>query len=167
MDESSLPLLPPPEEGRDAVDRHWMTQALALARQAADLGEVPVGALLLGADGVVLGAAHNQPIGRHDPTAHAEILALRQGAERLGNYRLGGSTLYVTLEPCAMCAGAILHARVQRLVYAATDPKGGAVVSLYPLLADPRMNHQVLLRGGVCAEEAGILLRAFFRARRA
>lgn len=165
MDED-YPAGPPLEEGQDAVDRHWMGQALALARQAADLGEVPVGALLLGADNVVLGAAHNQPIGRHDPTAHAEILALRQGAERVGNYRLAGSTLYVTLEPCAMCAGAILHARVQRLVYAAADPKGGAVVSLYPLLADPRMNHQVMLCGGVRAEEAGLLLRAFFRARR-
>lgn len=164
MDEDYPPSSPAGEQ--DAVDRHWMAQALALARQAADLGEVPVGALLLGADGVILGAAHNQPIGRHDPTAHAEILALRQGAARVGNYRLGGSTLYVTLEPCAMCAGAILHARVRRLVYAAADPKGGAVASLYSLLADPRMNHQVLLRGGVCAEEAGLLLRAFFRARR-
>jgi tRNA(adenine34) deaminase len=142
-----------------------MQHALALARRAADEGEVPVGAVLARGD-EILGEGWNQPIRMHDPSAHAEMVAMRAAAQRIGNYRLAGTTLYVTLEPCVMCAGAIVHARVQRLVFAAFDPKAGAVSSVYDVLSRPRLNHAVLCEGGVLEVEAGSLLREFFRARR-
>ncbi len=142
-----------------------MRHALALAGRAAAQGEVPVGAVLV-KDGALLAEGYNRPIGDHDPSGHAEIIALREAARTLGNYRLTGSTLYVTLEPCVMCAGAITHARVQRLVFAAADPRAGAVHSLYDVIANPRLNHRVEWTGGVLAAECGQLLRDFFRARR-
>lgn len=143
-----------------------MRRALALADQAAAAGEVPVGAVLVGADGRMLAEAANSPITRNDPTAHAEMLALRQAARRAGNYRLPGTTLYVTLEPCPMCAGALVHARVARLVFAAPDPKSGACGSVMQVAHSPRLNHRVELRGGVLEEQAAERLREFFRARR-
>lgn len=146
-------------------DEHWMRQALALAQQASAQGEVPVGAVLI-KDGAVIGQGHNRPIADHDPSAHAEMLALREAGQALGNYRLPGSTLYVTLEPCVMCAGAIIHARVERLVYGAPDPKAGAVTSVYDVIRQPRLNHRVSWTGGVLEAECGAVLKAFFRARR-
>ncbi len=147
-------------------DLAWMRRALGLARHAADEGEVPVGALVV-ADGGVVGEGWNRPIGLHDPSAHAEIQALRAAGARARNYRLPGTTLYVTLEPCPMCAGAIVHARVARVVYAAADPRGGAAGSVFDLLpSDARFNHRVAAAGGLLADEAGELLRGFFRARR-
>lgn len=146
-------------------DDFWMGRALAQARAAAQRGEIPVGAVLIGAEGV-LAEAGNGPIGQHDPTAHAEILVLRQGAHKRGNYRLSGTTLYVTLEPCLMCMGALLHARVDRLVYGAVDPKSGAADSLYSIGRDGRLNHILAVTGGVLAAECGELLRTFFRNRR-
>lgn len=144
-----------------------MREALALAVEARDrLDEVPVGALLVDAQGQVIGRGMNRTICDHDPTAHAEIVALREAGRALGNYRLTGSTLYVTLEPCAMCAMALVHARVQRVVYAADDPKTGAVLSVFELMTDPRHNHRIEFERGVLAEPAGALLRDFFRARR-
>ena len=142
-----------------------MRQALELATRAADVGEVPVGAVLVQA-GVVLGQGYNRPIGTHDPSAHAEMITLRAAAQKLGNYRLPGTTLYVTLEPCVMCAGAIIHARVQRLVFGARDPKAGAVHSVYDVIARPQLNHVVQWQGGVLEEECGDILRRFFRERR-
>ena len=142
-----------------------MGQALELARQAGAAGEVPVGALVV-LDGEVVGRGWNQPIGRHDPTSHAEIMALRDAAERLGNYRLPGSTLYVTLEPCAMCAGAIMHARIARVVFGARDPKTGVAGSVIDLFAETRLNHHASVVGGVLAEPCGALLSSFFAARR-
>src|SRR5581483_11324122 len=133
-------------EGAEA-DRHWMRRALELAQHAARQGEVPVGAVLV-KDGAALGEGWNQPIVAHDPGAHAEMVALRAAAQRLGNYRLPGTTLYVTLEPCVMWAGAILHARVERLVFGARDPKAGAVESVYDVIAQPRLNHVVEWTGG-------------------
>jgi len=151
-----------------ALDLHWMRQALALAEQARDrLGEVPVGALLVDADGRCIGEGLNRTITDHDPSAHAEIVALREAGRALGNYRLSGSTLYVTLEPCAMCAMALVHARVARVVYAADDPKTGAVLSVFDLLTSKRHNHRVEVCRGVLADESSALLRDFFRARRA
>ena len=147
-------------------DTEFMGLALDLAREAGAAGEVPVGALVV-MDGEVIGRGFNQPIGRHDPTAHAEVMALRDAAARLGNYRLPGCTLYVTLEPCAMCAGAILHARIGRVVFGARDPKTGAAGSVTDLFAEPRLNHHTELAGGVLAEECGYLLSSFFAARRA
>ncbi|MGB6056573.1 MAG: tRNA adenosine(34) deaminase TadA [Burkholderiaceae bacterium] len=147
-------------------DAELMRQALAQARNAWALGEVPVGAVVV-KDGEVIATGFNQPIGRHDPTAHAEIMALRAAAERLGNYRLPGCELFVTLEPCAMCSGAMLHARLARVVYGAPDPKTGAGGSVVDLFAQPQFNHQTELAGGVLAEECGALLRAFFAERRA
>lgn len=147
------------------LDCQWMHLALAEASQAAALGEVPVGAVLV-AGGVAIAAAGNAPIRLSDPTAHAEILALRQAAARLGNYRLPEATLYVTLEPCTMCMGAMLQARVARLVYGADDPKSGAARSLYTLGDDPRLNHRIEVVGGLLAEECGNLLKEFFRRRR-
>jgi tRNA(adenine34) deaminase len=146
-------------------DRHWMRQALALAGQGADAGEVPVGCVIVH-DGKAIGEGWNRPIGTDDPTAHAEVIALRAAAQNLGNYRLVDTTLYVTLEPCVMCVGAIVHARVGRLVYGAPDPKTGAVESVFRLLEGERHNHVVAVTGGVLAEECGEALRAFFRARR-
>ena len=143
-----------------------MPHALTLARRAADEGEVPVGAVLV-RDGEVIGEGWNRPIATYDPSAHAEIQALRDAGQRLGNYRLPGTTLYVTLEPCVMCAGAIVHARVERVVYGAPDPKGGACGSVFDLLpSDARFNHRTACTGGVLAEACGETLRAFFRARR-
>lgn len=144
----------------------WMRHALALAQQAEVQGEVPVGAVLVASDGALLAEGWNQPISTCDPSAHAEIVALRAAARVLGNYRIADATLYVTLEPCIMCAGAMVHARIGRLVYAAADPKSGAVSSLYQLLQDSRLNHQVAVEQGVLAAEASALLRGFFRKRR-
>ncbi len=143
-----------------------MRQALKEARRALERDEVPVGAVLVSAEGEILSRAHNAPISLCDPTAHAEILALREGARRLGNYRLPGTTLYVTLEPCPMCAGALIHARVKRLVFGAYDPRAGACGSLYRLVEDPRLNHRVEVKGGILAEEAAALLKEFFRRKR-
>jgi tRNA(adenine34) deaminase len=146
-------------------DSYWMRQALELARRAAAAGEVPVGAVLVIGD-EVLGEGWNQPISVCDPTAHAEIVALRAAAARLGNYRLVGSTLYVTLEPCPMCAGALVHARVARVVFGAADPRAGAAGTVFDLLQAAALNHRAEVTGGVLAEECGTLLREFFRARR-
>jgi tRNA(adenine34) deaminase len=146
-------------------DRYWMSRTLALARRAADAGEVPVGAVLVRGDEVI-GEGWNRPIGACDPTAHAEVLALRAAAARVGNYRLVDSTLYVTLEPCPMCAGAIVHARVTRVVFGAVDPRAGAAGTVFDLLRSAALNHHAEVTGGVLAEECGALLREFFRARR-
>jgi tRNA(adenine34) deaminase len=158
------------EEHRDAArllqDGHFMDRALALAAQAAAAGEVPVGAVLV-RDGEVLGEGANGPIGARDPTAHAEIQALREAARRVGNYRLPGSTLYVTLEPCSMCCGALVHARVAELVFAAREPRAGAVCSTLALLDDGSFNHRVAWREATEFRDASAtLLREFFRARR-
>jgi tRNA(adenine34) deaminase len=146
-------------------DRDWMGQALELARRAEACGEVPVGAVLV-RDDRVLGAGFNQLISNSDPSAHAEMLAIRQAARMTGNYRIPGSTLYVTLEPCSMCAGAIIQARVSRVVYAADDPKTGAAGSVFDILNNPALNHRCDVVSGVLAEEAAQVLRAFFRQRR-
>jgi tRNA(adenine34) deaminase len=146
-------------------DQRWMAEALAEARAAGARGEVPVGAVVL-LEQRVVGRGGNQPIGTTDPTAHAEVVALRVAALLTGNYRLGGATLYATVEPCIMCVGAALQARVARIVYGCDDPKAGAVRSLFRLGEDPRLNHQVLVRGEVEAEESRALLQEFFRARR-
>lgn len=142
-----------------------MRRALALAASAEAEGEVPVGAVLV-LGGEAAGEGWNRPIAAHDASAHAEINALRDAGRRAGNYRLPGSTLYVTLEPCAMCAGAIVHARVARVVYAAADPKTGAAGSVFDTLISERHNHRVRVEGGLLADESGALLRDFFRARR-
>lgn len=142
-----------------------MRAALACARQAEEAGEVPVGALVV-RDGAVLASAFNQPIRSHDPCAHAEILALRAAGAAAGSYRLNGATLYVTLEPCAMCAGAMVHARIARLVFGASDPKTGAAGSVFDIVRSGRLNHRVAVSGGVLEEECASLLRAFFTARR-
>ena len=146
-------------------DELWMRQAIDQARNAALVGEVPVGAVVL-RDGVVIATGYNAPIGTHDPSAHAEIRAMRAAAQVLGNYRLVGCTLVVTLEPCAMCAGAIQHARIARLVYGAADPKTGACGSVVDLMAEPRLNHHAEVRGGVLAEDCGALLSEFFAEKR-
>jgi tRNA(adenine34) deaminase len=142
-----------------------MIEALSLARAAQARGEVPVGAIVVRDDKIV-GCGGNAPVSANDPTAHAEIAALREAARALGNYRLPDCDLYVTLEPCAMCAGAIMHARIRRLVYGARDPKTGACGSVVDLFAEPRLNHHTTVTGGVAEEECGKLLSAFFAARR-
>jgi len=142
-----------------------MSIAIQQAGIAAQIGEVPVGAVLVLEDGSFY-AAHNAPISLHDTSAHAEMRAIRAACEAVGNYRLAGSTLYVTLEPCTMCAGAIVHARIARVVYGARDPKTGAVESLYSILSDVRLNHQPAVTGGVMAEQCGGILKDFFRNRR-
>lgn len=147
------------------IDIEFARMALAEAETAFLAGEVPVGAVVV-ERGEVIARAHNKPIGEKDPTAHAEILALRAAASRLGNYRLPEATLYVTLEPCLMCVGAILQARIARLVFGVRDPKGGAVVSLYRLAEDRRLNHTFQIREGVLARECGEILRRFFREKR-
>lgn len=147
------------------MDETWMARALALAKAASLADEVPVGALVVRGD-MVVGEGFNQPIGTDDPTAHAEIVALRSAALNMGNYRLTGCTLFVTLEPCTMCAGAIVHARIQRVVYAASDPRTGAAGSIMNILQHDDLNHRVEVTSGVLAEEAGELLQSFFRARR-
>ena len=142
-----------------------MREALALARQAAEAGEVPVGAVVV-KEGAVIGRGYNRPVSGQDPTAHAEVMALRDAAQRTGNYRLTDCGLYVTLEPCVMCAGAIMHARIARVVYGAADPKGGACGSVVNLFAESRLNHHASVVGGVMADAAGKLLQDFFSARR-
>src|SRR5688500_3632647 len=148
-----------------AHEEAHMRAALELAEQAAAAGEVPVGAVVV-KDGEIVGRGYNHPISGHDPTAHAEVAALRAAAQRLGNYRLAGCELYVTLEPCVMCAGAIMHARIARVVFGAADPKTGACGSVVDLFAEARLNHHASVMGGVLAPEAGALLQAFFAARR-
>ena len=147
-------------------DLYFMREALREAEVAARKGEVPVGAILVSEEGDLLARAHNQPISLCDPTAHAEILALREGAKRLGNYRLLGTTLYVTLEPCPMCAGALVYARVKRLVFGARDAKSGACGSIYNIVNDERLNHRLEVVSGLLEEEAAKLLRDFFKIRR-
>ena len=151
----------------NVTDEAWMQRALGLAERAErEDDEIPVGAVVVAADGTVLGEGWNRNITEHDPTAHAEIVAMRQAGRALGNHRLAGCTLYVTLEPCAMCAMAMVHARLSRVVYGAADPKTGAAGSVFDLLADPRHNHRVEVTGGVLAGEAGSRLTAYFRRKR-
>ncbi len=148
------------------TDEYWMAQAIELSQRAEQAGEVPVGALLVNNDEVI-GAGWNRPISTHDPSAHAEIIALRNAGQRVGNYRLPDTTLYCTLEPCPMCAGAIVHARVARIVYGAADPKGGACGSVFDLLpSDGRFNHRTEVTPGVLAGQCSGLLSNFFRRRR-
>ena len=146
-------------------DQRFMREALALAGQAAAAGEVPIGAVVV-KNGAVIGQGYNRPISAHDPTAHAEVIAMRSAAAALANYRLTDCSLYVTLEPCAMCAGAIMHARIGRLIYGAMDPKSGACGSVVNLFAENRLNHHATVTGGVLADEAARLLQGFFVARR-
>lgn len=146
-------------------DEFFMREAMSLARAAECLGEVPVGAVVV-RDGLVVGRGFNSPIGEHDPTAHAEIAALRDAARALGNYRLPGCELFVTLEPCAMCAGAIMHARISRVIYGARDPKTGVHGSVVDLFGVERLNHHASVVGGILADECGRLLSDFFAARR-
>jgi tRNA(adenine34) deaminase len=150
---------------RVVTDEDYVRQALVLAKRAQDFGEVPVGALVV-VRGQVIGEGWNQPVQSHDPTAHAEIVALRAAAAQAGNYRLDSATLYVTLEPCAMCLGAAIHARVARVVFGAWDLKAGACGSVFDLAREPRLNHRLDVFGGVCAEECREILRQFFEARR-
>jgi tRNA(adenine34) deaminase len=149
-----------------SIDEQFMGEALYQARLSLDAGEVPVGAVLVIEEGNMVAHAHNFPISLKDPTAHAEILALRQAAEILGNYRLPGTTLYVTIEPCLMCTGALLYARIRRLVFGAADPKAGACVSLYRIPEDPRLNHRLEVTGGVREAECRALMQKFFQGRR-
>jgi tRNA(adenine34) deaminase len=148
------------------TDQHWMQHALTLAAKAEALGEVPVGAVVV-KDGAVVGEGWNQPISGHDPTAHAEIMALRQAAQRLQNYRLPGCEMYITIEPCTMCAGAIVHARISRVIFAAPEPKAGAVLSNGQVFDAEHMNHRVTYTSGVCEDEAVAQIQAFFKRRRA
>ena len=151
----------------EADDEHWMRHAFALADRAErEFDEIPVGAVVVGADGQVLGEGWNRNIADHDPSGHAEIVAMREAGRALGNHRLVGSTLYVTLEPCAMCAMALVHARVTRLVYGAADPKTGACGSVFDLVADARHNHRVEVTAGVLGDDAGRRLTNYFRAKR-
>jgi tRNA(adenine34) deaminase len=149
----------------DSLDLTFMTRALELARTAEAAGEVPVGAVVV-REGEIIAEGWNRPIGACDPTAHAEIVALRAAGQALGTYRLTGTTLYVTLEPCAMCASAMVHARVERLVYAATDPRAGAAGSVFNIVQHPALNHRMECTAGVLADECSALLRSFFLARR-
>jgi tRNA(adenine34) deaminase len=150
----------------DDTERAFMTLALDCAREAYRFGEVPVGAVLVDAEGNLIAKAANAPIASNDPTAHAEVLVLRAAGKMLGNYRLPGCSLYVTLEPCAMCVGALVHARVEKVVFAAPDPRTGACGSVFDIAASPRLNHRLVVRGGVMAEESAALLRQFFAERR-
>lgn len=159
----------PPASGitQDEIDLHWMRHALALAERAQrEHDEIPVGAVLVGADGALLGEGCNLNISTHDPSAHAEIVAMREGGRALGNHRLVGTTLYVTLEPCAMCAMALVHARVARVVYGASDPKTGACGGVFDLIGDARHNHRIEVVGGVLGDDAGKRLSNYFRAKR-
>jgi tRNA(adenine34) deaminase len=149
----------------DIRDAYWMAQALDLAHQAAEQGEVPVGAVLV-VGGECIAKAYNQPITQHDPCAHAEVFVLRQAGARLKNYRLTDATLYVTLEPCAMCVGAMVHARIQRLVYGASDPKTGAVSGAVPWLNAPHFNHRIAVGEPCLVDESRQLLQSFFKKRR-
>ena len=148
-----------------STDYDFMKIALEEAEAAYRRGEVPVGAVLV-REGNILARAHNSPIANNDPSAHAEMLVLRQAAEKIGNYRLAGTELYVTIEPCVMCAGAIVHARMERVIFGARDPKCGAVVSLYNILDDKRLNHQVKITEGILKEECGEIISRFFREKR-
>ena len=151
----------------DAIDQRWMRHALALAERARDEdNEIPVGALVVDAEGRLVGEGWNRNIAESDPSAHAEIVAMRQAGTAIGNHRLVGCTLNVTLEPCAMCAMAMVHARLARVVYGASDPKTGAAGSVFDLLADPRHNHRVEVAGGVLGDVAGAMLTGYFRAKR-
>lgn len=154
------------DEMQAQQDNHWMQCALALAERAADAGEVPVGAVVV-LDNQVIGEGWNQPISSHDPTAHAEVLALRDAAHKVGNYRLVEADLYVTIEPCTMCAGAMVHARVRRVVYGASEPKSGVVESNGRLLEQPWMNHRVEVTAGVLADQCSERISLFFKLRRA
>lgn len=150
---------------QQAIDEKWMQHALTLAERAREQGEVPVGALII-KDDEVIAEAWNQPITHHDPSAHAEIMALRLAGQSEQNYRFPEATLYVTLEPCIMCAGAMIHARVGRIVFGAYDPKTGAAGSVFDIFSDERHNHKIVVSGGILAEPCGDILRAFFRERR-
>jgi tRNA(adenine34) deaminase len=150
---------------QSAVDVFWMEKALQLADEAEQNGEVPVGAVIV-QDGVCIAAACNAPIGLNDPTAHAEILALRAAGQRLNNYRLPSATLYVSLEPCSMCAGAMIHARISRVVFGASDPRTGACGSVFDILRSPSLNHQCMVTSDVLASDSAQLLQSFFRRRR-
>ena len=154
------------KENNSVTDEDFMRLALAEARQAAEEDEVPVGTVLVAEDGTVLAKAHNQTISFSDPTAHAEILAIRRAAKKLGNYRLLGSTLYVTIEPCVMCMGALVHARVRSLVYGAKDSKWGGAGSCYDLASDSHLNHTIQVHHGVLEQECRQLMQAFFRDKR-
>ncbi len=147
------------------LDRQFMQEAIEQAKLAANAGEVPVGAVLV-RDGQIVSRGFNQPIGNSDPSAHAEMIAMRAAAETAGNYRLPGTTLYVTLEPCTMCAGAMLHARIERVVFGARDPKTGAAGSVLNVFSEKQINHQTQVEGGILGEECGQLLREFFKERR-
>ena len=152
-------------EKNDKLNHGFMWEALVLARQAAAAGEVPVGAVVV-KDNQIVGRGYNQPISRHDPSAHAEVMALRDAAQHLGNYRLTNCDIFVTLEPCCMCVGAILHARIARVVFAAVDPKTGACGSIVNLFAEARLNHHAEVAGGLLADESSQLLKEFFARRR-
>jgi tRNA(adenine34) deaminase len=167
LDASILtPIAPAAAHQATPEEEAFMRAALEQAQHAWDLGEVPVGAVVV-KDGVIIARGYNQPIGKHDPTAHAEIVALRAAAEALGNYRLPGCELYVTLEPCVMCSGAMMHARLARVVFGASDPKTGVCGSVLDLFAHEQLNHHTLSVGGVLADDCGALLKSFFAARRA
>ena len=158
-------LSPNAELRRSTDDAAWMRLALQQARIAAEAGEVPVGALVT-KDGEIVGQGHNRNLLDNDPSAHAEIVALREAAARLGNHRLGGCEMFVTIEPCAMCAGALIHARLARLVYGASDPKAGAVASVLQVLNHPGLNHKMEVKSGVLADECSAVLQTFFRSKR-
>lgn len=149
-----------------AIDEHWMQRALELAYAAADADEVPVGAVILNREMQMIGGAHNQRNQLHDPTAHAEMIAITQASEALEDWRLEGCTLFVTLEPCPMCAGAILQSRIPRVVFGAADPKAGAVASMYQMLSDDRLNHTCDVTSGVLSQRCGRVLTDFFAAKR-
>ncbi len=153
-------------EKAGALDLHWMDQALELARAAERSGEVPIGAVVIGPEGELLGRGFNRTLLDLDPTAHAEVVALREAAWKAGNHRLNGAVVYATLEPCAMCAGALIQARIARLVYGAEDPKAGAIHSVLQLSNHPQLNHRFAVTAGLRGEESGALLRRFFEARR-
>lgn len=146
-------------------DEHWMQQAMELAHKAQDEDEVPVGAVLV-KDDKLIGSGWNQPISASDPTAHAEIVSMREASSRLGNYRLPGTTLYVTLEPCTMCVGAMIHARIERLVFGAYEPRTGAVCSVFDIIQSDEHNHRIQFQGGILEDECASLLKEFFKSRR-
>lgn len=148
------------------ADENWMYRAINVARDAIKIGEVPVGAIIVSAEGQILAATCNRPIRNVDPTAHAEVLALRTAALRIGNYRLPGTTVYTTIEPCAMCAGALVNARVERLVFGAPDERFGAVESVFRICDNPELNHRIKITSGVLASECRTLMQDFFRAKR-
>lgn len=154
-----------PVDSHDAQDEHWMSEALRLARRAAEEGEVPIGAVVV-RDGRIVGRGWNRNIGLNDPSAHAEIMALREAGIEAGNHRLPGCELYVTLEPCPMCAGAMIHARLARVIYGAEDPKTGAAGGVFDLLEHPAHNHRLEVTGGCLAESSSALLKEFFKQRR-